>query len=136
MSLYAKAVCAAALTLISCGSPVMPPSAAPAPPAAAQAPASLDGEILGVDKQSPEAHLAQNVVLRVRTKSGQVDVLLAPAWVLDEKGLSFAPKERVQIKGKKRVEAGQSIFEVQTLKRGEDVIELRDDAGKPLWPTR
>ncbi|HMR79538.1 MAG TPA: hypothetical protein PKD61_30735, partial [Polyangiaceae bacterium] len=122
--------------LVSCGPTVMPPPAAPAPPAAAQAPATLDGEILGVDKQSPDAHLAQSVVLRVRTESGQVDVLLAPAWVLDEKGLSFAPKERVQIKGKQRVESGQSVFEVQTLKRGEDVIELRDDAGKPLWPTR
>ena len=136
MSVYAKAVCVAALTLVSCGPPVMPPTSAHAPPEAAQAPATLDGEILGIDKQSPETHLAQNVVLRVQTESGQVDMLLAPSWVLDEKGLSFAPKERVQVKGTQRFEAGHSVFEVQTLKRGEDVIELRDDAGKPLWPTR
>lgn len=115
---------------------MLPPASANAPPESAQAPATLDGEILGVDKRSPDAHLAQSVVLRVRTESGQVDMLLAPSWVLDEKGLTFAPKERVQVRGKRRVKAGQSVFEVQTLKRGADVVELRDEAGKPLWPTR
>lgn len=121
----------------ACGPPVMPPTSGHAPPETARAPATLDGEVLGVDGKSPETQLAQSVRLRLRTDEGaDVDVLLAPAWVLDEKGLRFTPKERVKVTGTKRTEGGKEVFEAQSVKRGSDVLDLRDSAGKPLWDAR
>ncbi len=61
---------------------------------------------------------------------------LAPAWVLDEKGLSLVPKERVRVKGKKTVKAGEPIFEAQTIERDTKIHKLRDETGKQLWKDR
>ena len=103
----------------------MPPTSGHAPPETARSSATLAGEVLGVDGHSPETHMAQSVRLRLLTDSGEVQVELAPAWVLDEKGLNFVPKERVRVKGKKTVKAGEPIFEAQTIERDTKIHKLR-----------
>ncbi len=137
MTFLLRAACVVGLTVVSCGPPVMPPTSGHAPPEAAQSTATLDGEVLGVDGRSPETQLAKSVRLRLLTESGsRVEVVLAPAWVLDEKGLSFTPKERVRVKGKKTVKAGEPVFEAQTIERDTKIHKLRDETGKQLWRDR
>ncbi|MBX3128717.1 MAG: hypothetical protein KF718_18495 [Polyangiaceae bacterium] len=120
--------------LWSCGPPILPPPL-PAESAAGET-RTVDGEILGVDRQAPSARLSEQVRLVVTPgKESPVEIWLAPAWYLEERGLTVSPKQRIRVEG--RQQAGQSGgIEAQRVRLGDRVFELRDAAGRPLWNER
>lgn len=128
----------AAAVVVGCGPPTLPPEYPAEDGARAPAPArTVDGEVVGVDRRSPGAQLEQSVrvVLRADT-TDPVEVELAPGWYLDEQGLFLAASDRIVVEGRAVSREGKTVLEAQRVKKGERTLELRDDAGAPLWPVR
>jgi hypothetical protein len=123
------------------GQQVLPvPPAAPAVPAGPKAAKpynveTLTGKVLAVNRHTPKRAgkpLRVNMVLQ--TDQGAVRVLLGPANYLDQQALKLAPGDQVEVKGTKVSRAKAPAFIAGEVKKGDQVLKLRDDAtGRPLW---
>ncbi len=120
-----------ALSGAACGPPALPPTF---PVEGKSGVTTVDGEIVGVDERSPSASLAEQPRV-VLTLGGDppLQVWLAPAWYLEERGLSLQPRQRVEVQGRPQGERDSHAVDAHTLKLGERVFELRDLDGRPLW---
>lgn len=98
---------------------------------------TVDGRVLGVDRIPAQDQLSYGVRLKVRDDLGRpVSVRLAPGWYLDEKGLRFAPRERVEVVGVRTRVEGEPAFLAEEIHKGDQVVRLRDKQGRPLWQPR
>jgi hypothetical protein len=107
---------------------------------------AFDGKILGADDVAPEQRLGENVHLTVAptvvTSGGEtlvgveVSVHLAPGWYLDERGLRFERNSELHVEGPFRREGNKITVYATRVGKGTQVVELRDEKGRPLWPER
>lgn len=98
---------------------------------------TVDGRILGVDRTPIQDQLAYGVHITVSTDRGRpVSVHLAPGWYLDEKGLRFAPREQVEVRGYRTEVRGEPAIIAEEIKKGGRVVRIRDERGRPLWTPR
>ncbi|MCA9630384.1 MAG: hypothetical protein KC766_22090 [Myxococcales bacterium] len=120
-----SAVLAAGLLVssVSCGPPTTPI------PGAAAARSSIEGRVTRIER-GPEDELQQNVRVTVAVDDGtEIDVDLAPGWVLDERGLRLEKEDAVAIEA--RSVAGG--LEATSIQSSGPRIDLRAQDGKPLW---
>jgi len=119
--------------------PPVPP-AAPAIPAAPKAAKAynvetLTGKVVAVNRHTPrKAGKPERVSLVLQTDQGAFRVLLGPAEYFDQQALKLAPGDRVEVKGVKVGRAKAPTFFAREVKKGDQVLKLRDDVtGRPLW---
>jgi hypothetical protein len=104
-------------------------------PAEYSQPTTADGEVLGVDRQSPSRELAEGLTVRLRAGGADpVVVQLAPGWYLEQNGIGYGPSERVVVRGRRAQRAGSPVFVATEIQSGDRWIPLRDEQGRPLWP--
>jgi hypothetical protein len=115
----------------SCGPPNWPRVPTRPVPAAA-GPVSVDGDVVGVDRQPPGAQLESGVRLTLQPGAGEpIVVELAPGWYLDQNEIGFERRERVSVRGT-RPSAGGAVVAWEIRKAGRS-LRLRDETGRPLW---
>jgi hypothetical protein len=69
----------------------------------------------------------------VKTDHGPMVVHVAVARFLREHKVSFTPGERVEVVGAKIRYKGSDALIAREITRGDEVLRVRDDTGKPLW---
>jgi hypothetical protein len=113
------------------------PPAAPAVPKAAKVHnvETLTGKVVSVNRHTPKkAGKPERVNLVLQTDQGAVRVLLGPANYFDQQAVKLAPGDQVEVKGVKVSRAKRPMFVASEVKKGDQVLKLRDDAtGRPLW---
>ena len=124
----------------------VPPAApaAPAIPAAPKAPkvynpqavVTLTGTVVSVNRHAPKLPgKPERVTMVLQTSQGAVKVHLGPAAYFDQQALKLAPGDQVEVKGVKVNRPKASNFIAGEVRKGDQVLKLRDDAtGLPLWP--
>ena len=117
------------------------PQAPPAAPKAAklynpQAVVTLAGKVTAINRRAPKkAGRPERVIMVLQTDQGAVKVHLGPADYFDQQALKLAPGDQVEVKGTKVNRAKAPTFIAGEVKKGDQVLKLRDDAtGRPLWP--
>jgi hypothetical protein len=76
---------------------------------------------------------ANGLHLFVMTESRTVEVHLGPADFV-EKTLKFQEGNTVQILGSNTTKMGRGVMLAREVKKGEKVLQLRNEDGIPLWP--
>jgi hypothetical protein len=125
------------------------PPAAPAPPAGPAIPAApktakfynpqaavtLTGKVEAINRRAAKkAGKPERVTLVLQTDQGAVKVHLGPADYFDQQALKLAPGDQVEVKAVKVDRAKTPTFTGGEVKKGDQVLKLRDDAtGRPLW---
>jgi hypothetical protein len=94
---------------------------------------TVTGEVVNVDRITPMRGMSGGVHLVVKTDKGDVSVHLGPQWYLENQDVKIEPKDKVEIKGSRVTMQGQSVLIAAEVKKGDEVLKLRDDAGIPLW---
>jgi hypothetical protein len=117
--------------------------AAPAIPAAPTAPrvynpravVTVTGKVVSVNRRAAKkAGKSPRVTMVLQTDQGAVKVHLGPADYIDQQALKLAPGDRVEVKGVKVNAPKASSFIAGEVRKGDQVLKLRDDAtGRPLW---
>jgi hypothetical protein len=96
---------------------------------------TLTGTIEAVNRIAPRrAQMPTRMQLLLKTDKETVNVFLGPADYVEQQGLKLAKGDQVQVKGVRfsfRQRTGIAAVEVQ---KGGQVLRLRDDTGRPLWP--
>lgn len=94
---------------------------------------TVDGEIVAVDHVAPMRGMSQGVHVVVKNPKGTTDVHLGPAWYLDHQDTQLAVGDRVQVRGSKVTVDGKPAVIAAEVKKGNQMLELRDAQGLPMW---
>ncbi len=79
----------------------------------------------------------QAVGLTLKTGGDTVFVHLGPQWYIDKQaGMKIASGDTVEIRGAKTVRRGEEVLLAAEVKKGAEVLRLRDENGIPLWSRR
>ena len=119
------------------------PPAAPAIPATPkasklynpQAVETLTGSVAAVNRHaSKRTGKPARVAMVLQTNQGAVKVHLGPADYIDQQALKLAVGDQVEVKGVKLSRLKAPTFIAGEVRKGDQVLKLRDDAtGRPLW---
>jgi hypothetical protein len=94
---------------------------------------TVTGEVVKVDRIVPLRGMSGGVHLVVKTDKGDVSVHLGPQWYLENQDVKIEPKDRVEITGSRVSVQGQAALIAARVRKGDQVLELRDAAGVPMW---
>jgi hypothetical protein len=68
--------------------------------------------------------------------TGPIEVHVGPASFVSSKNVTFAKGDALTVIGSKVMMAGQEVVIAREIKKGEEVLTLRDPKGFPLWSAR
>ncbi len=75
--------------------------------------------------------------LTLKTDRESLMIILGPNWYLAQQGLKISALDRLEVTGSRVPLDGKSALLAQKVKRGNQVLELRDQTGRPKWsPSR
>ncbi len=94
---------------------------------------TISGKVTSIEEFASRRGAGTGVILKVNSGSDTLAVHLGPKWFLDKQEMKFATGDAVEIKGIKTVRRGQDIFIAAEVKKGSEVLKLRDEQGIPLW---
>jgi hypothetical protein len=74
--------------------------------------------------------------LVLNTHQEKLTVVLAPNWYLAKQPWKINLLDRLTVTGSRLSLDGKPALIAQEVKKGEEVMKLRDQSGKPLWAPR
>jgi hypothetical protein len=94
---------------------------------------TISGEVISVDEITPMRGMSYGVHMTVKTKKGMLSVHVGPGWFIEKQGIKIAPKDKVEIKGSRIIFDGKPAIIAAEIRKGDEIIKLRDENGYPVW---
>jgi hypothetical protein len=96
---------------------------------------TLIGNVVGLNRiPAKRPGRPDRVTMVLQTGKETVKIHLGPANYLDRQALRLAPGDQVEVKGMRITRSKATLFIAGAVKRGDQILQLRDDAtGRPLW---
>lgn len=94
---------------------------------------TISGEVVSVDKITPMKGMSYGVHMTVRTGKETISVHLGPGWFIENQDVKIKPKDRVEVKGSRVAFDDKPAIIAAEVKRGDEVLMLRDVSGFPVW---
>lgn len=98
-----------------------------------QAVETVQGEVEKVERFSSGKGKSAGVRIIVKTGTETMPVVLGPAWFVEQQALKLAAGDRVEITGSRSPGRETTIFIAGEVKKGNQVLRLRDAEGIPVW---
>jgi len=93
----------------------------------------VSGEVAVVKDLEMRNEKTSGVGLELNTEGQNLLVYLGPHIYVDLQNVRFVSGDKVEVKGVKTVLDGQIIFLAGEVRKGDEVLNLRDGKGAPLW---
>ncbi len=71
--------------------------------------------------------------MTVKTDGEQISVHLGPAFYLENQDVKIEPRDKVEVRGSRVMFEGKPAIIAAEVKKGDEVLRLRDDNGFPMW---
>lgn len=94
---------------------------------------TVAGEVTKVDRIVPMRGMSGGVHVVLKTDTGEVSVHLGPQWYLENQDVKIAPGDTLEITGSRATIQGQPALIAAEVRKGDEVLKLRDAAGVPVW---
>ncbi len=94
---------------------------------------TVSGEVVKVDKIMPMKGMSYGIHLLIKTEKEEISVHLGPAWYIENQDVKIEPKDKIEIKGSRITFQGKPAIIAAEVKKGEEILKLRDDTGVPVW---
>ncbi len=94
---------------------------------------TISGEVVSIDKITPMRGMSYGVHLTVKTARETVSVHLGPDWFIENQDVKLEPKDKVEVKGSRITFEGKPALIAAEVKKGDEVLKLRDENGFPVW---
>lgn len=99
----------------------------------AQSVETVSGEVVSVDEMTPGRGMHRGLHAVVKTDKETIPVHLGPVWYLENQEIHIQPKDKVEIKGSRVTYEGKPAIIAAEVRKGDDVLQLRDEGGFPRW---
>jgi hypothetical protein len=94
---------------------------------------TISGEVVSVDKITPMKGMYYGVHAVVKTDKETISVHLGPGWYIENQDVKLAAKDKIEVKGSRITFGGKPAIIAAEVKKGDDVLMLRDARGFPIW---
>ena len=95
---------------------------------------TLSGEITAVEKFSPgRGGPPQGLRLRVKFPQETLLVILGPIVYVEQQNAKFVAGDRVEVKGSRMTVRGEPLIVAAEVKKGDQVLRMRNANGEALW---
>jgi hypothetical protein len=94
---------------------------------------TLSGEVVSVDKFTPNKRMSYGVHFTLKTEKATIPVHMGPGWYVEKQGVSIAAGDKVEVTGSRITYQGKPAIIAAEVKKGDQVLKLRDAAGIPAW---
>jgi len=94
---------------------------------------TLTGEVISVDKITPMEGMSHGVHMMLKTTKETISVHLGPDWYLENQDIKIEPKDKLEVKGSKITFQGKPAIIAAEIKKGNEILKLRDEKGVPVW---
>lgn len=94
---------------------------------------TVRGTIASLTELAPMKGMGMGVHLMLKTDTETVDVHLGPLWYLESQDADLKAGDTIEVRGSRiEIDKRATLIAVE-LKRGDDVLVLRDADGIPRW---
>jgi hypothetical protein len=95
---------------------------------------TITGEVAKVEEITPAKGMSSGIHLLVKmTSSETISVHLGPKWFLENQDTRIQENDQVVIKGSRVTFAGKPAVIAAEVKKGDELLRLRDENGYPVW---
>jgi hypothetical protein len=94
---------------------------------------TVRGEVVAVDRIRPLKGMSYGVHLTLKADSGVVSIHLGPEWYFENQDVKIVPKDILEIRGSKVVFEGSPAIIAAEVRKGDQLLKLRDENGVPVW---
>jgi hypothetical protein len=94
---------------------------------------SITGEVVSVEMITPMKVMLYGVHIILQTDSETISVHLGPGWFIENQEGKIVPRDKIEIKGSRITFEDQPAIIAVEVKKGDEVLTLRDASGFPAW---
>ena len=94
---------------------------------------TLTGTVESVDKTTPLKGMSYGVYILLKTDKESIPVHLGPGWYIERLDTKIEKGDKIEVNGSRVTFAGKPAIISAEVKKGDNVLILRDSAGIPAW---
>jgi len=94
---------------------------------------TISGEVVKIDTITPLKGMSAGIHMSMKTDKGEISVHLGPGYFIENQDVKIAAKDKVEVKGSRITFGGKPAIIAAEVKKGDEVLKLRDDSGFPVW---
>ena len=94
---------------------------------------TLNGKVVSVDTYPSQRGNSEGIHLILKTGKELVEVHLAPSWYLEKQNFEIVAEDKIAITGSRINPNGRREIIASQIKKGNEILRLRDENGFPLW---
>jgi hypothetical protein len=97
---------------------------------------NISGEIEKIEVFTPRKGMGRGIHLFLKTDTGSIPVHLGPSWYIEGQNIKFEVGDKVQVTGSQVTFDKKPAIIASEIKKGDQVLKLRDPNGTPVWSRR
>ena len=94
---------------------------------------TVSGTVEAVTQVVPMKGMYSAVAVTVKTDKETIPVHLGPEWYISRLDTKLAKGDTIEVKGTRTTFSGKPAIIAGEIKKGDNVLVLRDSAGVPVW---
>jgi len=94
---------------------------------------TISGEVISIDQFTPAKGMFGGIHMNMKTGKETISVHLGPSWYLENQDVKIEAKDRVEVKGSRIAFGGKPAIIAAEVRKGQEVLTLRDESGFPAW---
>ncbi|MFN3480889.1 MAG: DNA-binding protein [Thermodesulfovibrionales bacterium] len=94
---------------------------------------TLTGTVESVDKIVPLKGMYSGIHVMLKTDKETISVHLGPEWYIERLDTKIEKGDKIEVKGSRVTIDGKPAIIAAEVKKGDNVLVLRDSAGIPVW---
>lgn len=94
---------------------------------------TVSGTVESVDKVTPVKGMMYGIHLLLKTDKETISVHLGPGWYIERLDTKIEKGDKIEVKGSRITFAGKPAIIAAEVKKGDNVLILRDSSGIPAW---
>ncbi len=94
---------------------------------------TLSGEVVGVERIRPMERMSYGVHILLKTEEETIPVHLGPVWYIQRQDVRIKKGDKIEVTGSRVMMRGKPTIIASEVKKGDEVLILRDESGVPVW---
>jgi hypothetical protein len=94
---------------------------------------TIQGKVLSVEKITQAQGRGYGIHLTLQTDKETIAVHLGPGWYIDKQTPKIEANDTITVTGSRITVGGKPAIIAAEVKKGNEVLKLRDDNGIPAW---
>lgn len=94
---------------------------------------TIKGEVVSLDRITPMKGMHSGLHAMVKTDKETLSVHLGPEWYLENQDMGIEVKDKIEVKGSRVTFEGKPALIAAEVRKGGQVLTLRDASGVPAW---